>query len=234
MPKFTNKTRDIIIENASLEWKDINPDRDDDGMHYTAVSNILKVISPLFLNDIKKEVEEAIGNEKKLKKILNHIYNLKIFDPACGSGNFLITAYKQLCFIEIEIFEYLKEIDPDFLRMSISGISLNQFYGLEKSHFASETTKLSLWLAEHQMNLKYFELFGEIKPSLPIENLSHIKCANAINVDWYEFCKFEKKTSFIYLIGNPPFKGYRERNIDQQNDIKTIFGSSSKADVSFG
>lgn len=244
LPKFTNKTRDIIIENALLEWRDINPDilgsmlqavidpedRDDDGMHYTAVSNILKVISPLFLNDIKKEVEEAIGNEKKLKKILNHIYNLKIFDPACGSGNFLITTYKQLCFIEIEIFEYLKEIDPDFLRMSISGISLNQFYGLEKSHFASETTKLSLWLAEHQMNLKYFELFGEIKPSLPIENLSHIKCANAINVDWYEFCKFEKKTSFIYLIGNPPFKGYRERNIDQQNDIKTIFGSSSKAD----
>jgi hypothetical protein len=244
LPKFTNKTREIIIKNASLEWKNINPDilgsmlqavisteeRDDDGMHYTSVSNILKVIAPLFLDKLQEDIKIASEDEKRLKKILFFIYNLKVFDPACGSGNFLIITYKQLCLLEIKIFEYLREINPDYLRMATSGISLNQFYGIEKSHFASETTKLSLWLAEHQMNLKFCELFGEIKPSLPIENLSHIKCANAINVDWYEFCKFEKQTSFIYLIGNPPFKGYRERNIDQQNDIKTIFGSSSKAD----
>jgi len=237
LPKFTNKTRDIIIRNASLEWKNINPDilgsmlqavinpeeRDDDGMHYTSVSNILKVIGPLFINNLKKQAEDSEEDEKKLKKILNYIYNLKIFDPACGSGNFLITTYKQLCFLEIKIFTYLKEINPDYLRMSISGISLNQFYGIEKSHFASETTKLSLWLAEHQMNLKFFELFGEIKPSLPIENLSYIKCANAIDVDWNKFCEFEKKTSFIYLVGNPPFKGSRRQNLSQKSDInKTL------------
>ena len=236
LPKFTNKTRDIIIKNASLEWKNINPDilgsmlqavinteeRDDDGMHYTSVSNILKVIAPLFLNKLKEDIKTASRDEKRLKKILLFIYNLKVFDPACGSGNFLIITYKQLCLLEIKIFEYLREINPDYLRMATSGISLNQFYGIEKSHFASETTKLSLWLAEHQMNLKFCELFGKIKPSLPIENLSNIVCGNSMDIDWNTFCKFEEKTSYIYIIGNPPFKGSRKQNFNQKQDIQKI------------
>ena len=140
-------------------------ERDEDEMYYTSVTNILKVINPLFLDSLKQELEDAGNSENKLKKILRYIYNLKVFDPACGSGNFLVIAYKQLCNIEIKIFEKLKEINPDNWELSMSGISLNQFYGIEKSHYATETTKLSLWLAEHRMNLLFKNVFGTIKPS---------------------------------------------------------------------
>ena len=125
MPKFTKKTRDMILENATLDWQNINPDilgsmlqevvspdeRDQEEMHYTSVPNIFKILDPLFLNDLKKRIASAIY-EEKLKKILKYIYNLKLFDPACGSGNFLIVSYKQLCLIEMEIIKKLKEINP--------------------------------------------------------------------------------------------------------------------------
>ena len=227
----------MIIDGATLDWHMINPDilgsmlqavvspeeRDEDEMHYTSVPNILKVIKPLFLNYIENKIEIAGNDENKIKKILKYIYNIKIFDPACGSGNFLIIAYKQLCLLEIKIFEKLKNINPDNWRMSVSGISLNQFYGIEKSHFATETSKLSLWLAEHQMNLLFKKVFGNIKPSLPLKETGVITCQNAINIDWNNFCKFEKKTSYIYLISNPPFKGSRKQSSDQKNDIyKTL------------
>ena len=244
LPKFSKKTREIIINNALMDWQSINPDilgsmlqsvvspeeREEDEMHYTSVPNILNVIGPLFLDDLQDQIISSKENEDKLKKILNNIYRLKIFDPACGSGNFLIIAYKQLCLLEIQIFQYLRELNPQYLVLSTSGISLNQFYGIEKSHFASETSKLSLWLAEHQMKLQFQNLFGEIKPSLPIKNLSNIICENSIDVDWVKFCELTKNTNFIYLIGNPPFKGFGSRSADQQNDMVKIFGSSTKAD----
>jgi len=244
LPNFTKTTRKMIINGASLDWHMINPDilgsmlqavvspeeRDEDEMHYTSVSNILKVIGPLFLDDLKEKINLADNDEKKLKNILRFIYNIKVFDPACGSGNFLIISYKQLCLLEISIFEKLLEQNPDDWRMSVSGISLNQFYGIEKSNYASETTKLSLWLAEHQMNLKFKEIFGSIKPSLPLQETGKILSANSIEIDWENFCKREKKTSFIYLVGNPPFKGFSTRTDSQQKDIINIFGHSSKAD----
>lgn len=237
LPNFSKATRKMIIDGATLDWHMINPDilgsmlqavvspeeRDEDEMHYTSVPNILKVIKPLFLNYIENKIEIAGNDENKIKKILKYIYSIKIFDPACGSGNFLIIAYKQLCLLEIKIFEKLKNINPDNWRMSVSGISLNQFYGIEKSHFATETSKLSLWLAEHQMNLLFKKVFGNIKPSLPLKETGVITCQNAINIDWNNFCKFEKKTSYIYLISNPPFKGSRKQSSDQKNDIyKTL------------
>lgn len=237
LPNFSKTTRQMIIDGASLDWHMINPDilgsmlqavvspeeRDEDEMHYTSVPNILKVIKPLFLDNIEEKIVLAGSDENKIKKILKYIYGLKIFDPACGSGNFLIIAYKQLCLLEIKIFEKLKDINPDNWRMSVSGISLNQFYGIEKSHFATETSKLSLWLAEHQMNLLFKSVFGSIKPSLPLQETGIIKCQNAIDINWNNFCKFERKTSFIYLISNPPFKGSRKQNSDQKKDIhKTL------------
>ena len=237
LPDFTKTTRQMIVEGASLDWAMINPDilgsmlqavvspeeRGEDEMHYTSVSNILKVLNPLFLEDIKRQCDEAGNDEKKLKKILRFIYNLKIFDPACGSGNFLVITYKQLSLIEIKIFEILKEINSEDWNLSISGISLNQFYGIEKSHYATETTKLSLWLAEHQMNLLFKKVFGEIKPSLPLTETGTIICGNSIDINWSNFCRLEKNTSFIYLIGNPPFKGSRRQNLKQKEDIYKIF-----------
>lgn len=233
LPEFSKITRQMITDGASLDWHLINPDilgsmlqavvspdeRDEDEMHYTSVPNILKVIKPLFLDDIERKIELAGNDEFKIKKILKYIYNIKVFDPACGSGNFLIIAYKQLCLLEIKIFEKLLEVNPNDWRMSVSGISLNQFYGIEKSHYATETTKLSLWLAEHQMNLLFKNIFGVIKPSLPLSETGVIICENSISIDWQDFCKFEKNTSFIYIFGNPPFKGSRKQNLLQKKDV---------------
>ena len=207
LPNFTRKTREMIVSSASLDWHIINPDilgsmlqavvspeeRDDEEMHYTSVPNILNVIGPLFLDILENRIEEAENDEKNLKKILRYIYNIKIFDPACGSGNFLIITYKQLCRLEIRIFRLLLKLSPDEWKMSVSGISLNQFYGIEKSHYAAETAKLSLWLAEHQMNLEFKEVFGISKPSLPISELGNIVCENSITFDWIKFCSMDKK-----------------------------------------
>ena len=245
LPNFTKKTRELIVDNASLDWHIINPDilgsmlqsvvspeeRDEEEMHYTSVPNILNVIGPLFLDELEAKIEEASDDEKSLKKILRYIYNIKIFDPACGSGNFLIITYKQLCRLEINIFRYLLKLNPDGWKMSVSGISLNQFYGIEKSHYAAETAKLSLWLAEHQMNLDFKEVFGISKPSLPIGELGNIICENSINLNWEKFCELENKTEEIFLIGNPPFKGYRARNQQQKEDVSYYLQKkSSKVD----
>ncbi|VAW48407.1 FIG045374: Type II restriction enzyme, methylase subunit YeeA, partial [hydrothermal vent metagenome] len=123
-PKLNAKARKLIIESGTLNWKEINPDifgsmmqavvhsdqRSSLGMHYTSVANIMKVIAPLFLNDLKEQLESAGDNENKLTKLLNRLYHLRLFDPACGSGNFLIIAYKELCKLEIEIFKALQQI----------------------------------------------------------------------------------------------------------------------------
>ena len=244
LPKFTHKSREMIINNASLDWQSINPDilgsmlqevvspqdRDEHEMHYTSVPNILKVLDPLLLSKLKKKVDEANDDENKLKKILKYIYNLKIFDPACGSGNFLIVAYKQLCLVELEIIKKLKEINPDNWRLAMPGIKLSQFYGIEKSHFASETAKLSLWLAEHQMNLYQQEVFEKINPSLPIQDNKNIVCKNSITFDWKKFFVNEDSNISIYILGNPPFKSYSKRTKEQKEDVETYFGKNSKID----
>ena len=244
IPKFSKKTRDMIIKAASLDWQTINPDilgsmlqsvvspeeRDDDEMHYTSVANILKIIFPLFLEEIYEKIQEANKDEKKLKNILKYIYNIKIFDPACGSGNFLIIAYKELCKAEIAIFKILKEISPLNWELSMPGIKLSNFYGIEKSHYATQTARLSLWLAQHQMNLKFKEVFGDIKSILPLIEAGNFICNNSIDIDWVDFCKANPDTKYIYIIGNPPFKGYTERNQDQKRDVFKILNRTSKLD----
>ena len=164
VPRFNRPSRKIIIECGGLNWKAINPDifgsmmqavvhhddRGNMGMHYTSVVNIMKVIEPLFLTNLYEALEKAEGNEGKLEKLLDRIYHLRIFDPACGSGNFLIITYKELCKLEIKIYEQLQQLNPKKWDMEIarSGIRLIQFYGIELDDFAHETAKLSLWLAE--------------------------------------------------------------------------------------
>lgn len=244
LPIFNKKSREMILNNGSLDWQNINPDilgsmlqevvskeeREEGEMHYTSVPNILKILDPLILNKLKKRIEEANDDENKLKNLLKYIYNLKILDPACGSGNFLIVAYKQLCLIEIEIIKKLKEINPNNWLLAMPGVKLSQFYGIEKSHFATETAKLSLWLAEHQMNFFYQDVFEKIKPSLPIENNVNIVCANAISYDWKSFFKKEKKDCLIFIIGNPPFKSFANRTEEQKNDVINYLGKKSKID----
>lgn len=234
VPKFTAKSRKIIIECGALNWKEINPDifgsmiqavihndqRGSMGMHYTSVVNIMKVIEPLFLNDLYAELEQAGNNKKKLTKLLDRLYHLRIFDPACGSGNFLIIAYKELCKLEIKVFKRLYDNQLSF--RFTSKINLSQFYGIELDDFAHETAKLSLWLAEHQMNLAFKEVFGKARPTLPLQDGGHIVCGNATRLDWEEVCPKDEGYE-IYILGNPPYLGFSMQNKDQKNDMKYVF-----------
>ena len=181
-PKFSKRSRQVIIDIGLLDWSEINPDifgsmmqsvvsqkqRESTGMHYTSVANIMKLIQPPFLNELNEEFEKARGSEQKLNKLLHRLSNIKIFDPACGSGNFLIIAYKELRKLEIEIIKELGQISI------YSSITLENFYGIEIDDFAHEIAILSLWLAKHQMNIEFHEKFRISKPSLPLSETGKI------------------------------------------------------------
>jgi len=242
IPKFNKEARSILEESGDLDWSHINPDifgsmiqavvnpdqRGNLGMHYTSVPNIMKVIKPLFLDELYEELEKAKGNAKKLRQLLNRISRLKLFDPACGSGNFLIIAYKELRKLEIEIWQELLDLEQQ-QSFIYSGIQLTQFYGIEIDDFAHEIAKLSLWLAEHQMN-KYFESQleqGKSNPILPLKASGKITCANATRIGWESVCP-KAKDDEIYLLGNPPYLGFRNWNSEQKGDMKLIFQNLGK------
>ena len=229
IPKFSRKSRTAIIESGELDWSAINPDifgsmiqavitpehRGGLGMHYTSVPNIMKVIEPLFLNDFYEEFESSKGNSKRLRQLLNRIWNTKYFDPACGSGNFLIITYKELRKLEMKIFKELNE-------MALSNISLNQFYGIELDDFAHEVAILSLWLAEHQMNQVFFKEFGRSKPALPLTSAGKIFHGNACRLEWEIICP-KSEDDEIYIMGNPPFLGFLLQNKLQKQDMEVVF-----------
>jgi len=203
----------------------------------------MKVIEPLFLNDLYEAFEKAKGNPKKLNELLLRLSKLKIFDPACGSGNFLIIAYKELRRLEIKIIQHLqllKQTASDFWAKSeqlsfipksqlnlaasfqvelFSRIQLNQFYGIELDDFAHEIAQLSLWLAEHQMNVVFKKEFGQTNPTLPLKEAGKIVHGNACQIDWATVCP-KKKDDEIYILGNPPYLGYARQNEDQKRTLK--------------
>ncbi|HRF57307.1 MAG TPA: N-6 DNA methylase, partial [Campylobacterales bacterium] len=192
IPKFTAKSRAVMIDIGSLNWSQINPDifgsmiqavvtpehRGGMGMHYTSVPNIMKVIEPLFLDELYDELKKSFDNKTKLQHLLNRLANIKIFDPACGSGNFLIIAYKKLRELETSIIKRIDELSKE-RSFAFSSIKLTQFYGIELDDFAHEVAMLSLWLAEHQMNLEFYKAFGRTTPSLPLQEGGNIVCGNA-------------------------------------------------------
>ena len=263
IPKLNAKVRKLMIDCGNQDWKEINPDifgsmfqavsvaevRSGLGQHYTSVPNIMKVIEPLFLNDLREEYEKA-DNEKKLRKLLDRIYNLKIFDPACGSGNFLIIAYKQLRLLEMDVIKKICDVTGQGALM-LSNIQLSQFYGIEIDDFACEIATLSLWLAEHQMNRKFKELFGDCKPALPLSKSGNIVCGNATRLDWEKVCpkgikgfthkEMEQMTlvelekykqlelqgseNEIYILGNPPYLGARLQSDTQKMDMYHVFNN---------
>jgi type II restriction/modification system DNA methylase subunit YeeA len=234
-PKFTATVRKLITECGGLDWSEINPDifgsmmqavvdsekRGGLGMHYTSVPNIMKVIEPLFLDELYKELEKSTDNINKLESLLKRISSIKIFDPACGSGNFLIIAYKELRSLEMEIIQHIQAIKGAQLKL-LSNIKLSQFYGIEIDDFACETAKLSLWLAEHQMNKKFTEVFGIPKAMLPLQDSGKIVCANATRIDWETVCP-KKENEEIYVLGNPPYLGSAVQNTEQKTDMAFVF-----------
>ncbi|MEY5041722.1 MAG: hypothetical protein RLZZ414_1270 [Bacteroidota bacterium] len=243
-PKFTAKARKTLIELGELQWRDINPDifgsmiqavvipeyRSDLGMHYTSVENILKLIKPLFLDELYEAYENAT-TIKQLRELIFRISKIKFFDPACGSGNFLIITYKEIRFLEILILEKIIELEGTVATIKWTAIELSQFYGIEIDDFAHEMAILSLWLAEHQMN-KIFEErlfdYGKSKPILPLKEAGKITQGNATRVDWKMVCPISDKDE-VYVIGNPPYLGSRNQDKDQKEDMSFVFRKDYKA-----
>ena len=263
IPKMGQKARRIIIECGELDWKDINPDifgsmiqavvnpeeRANQGMHYTSVPNIMKVINPLFLDELRGEYNKlnefyeqrkqmlqvgALSQKqyyddlktviKKGNALLKRMSQMKFFDPACGSGNFLIITYKCLRFLEMNILALQQKCTPqgEILFVDNSVISLSQFYGIELLDFPHEVAMLSLWLAEHQMNTKLNENFGVNTKALPLKNITQIVCGNACRLDWNTVCPHTPEEE-VFIFGNPPYLGTRKQTVENKGDMAIVF-----------
>lgn len=256
---------------ANSNWGEINPDifgtifqgvvdastRDERGMDYTSVPNIMKVIKPLFLDELNQKYEEIIESDilpktkiARLYDLWNRISKIKIFDPACGSGNFLIITYKKLRELENNIIHSINEYSISGIGVKLtSQIKLENFYGIEIDDFAHELAVLSLYIAAHQMNVEFEKEFGKKLSIIPLKDNPKIVCANAARIDWQEVCPnlpskqqtdsqqfnmfgFEEKKEEpndtewdeIYLIGNPPYKGSRKQSEQQKQDMKEVAG----------
>lgn len=238
VPRFTKQARDELIASGTLIWRDINPDifgsmfqaivtpgkRSDLGQHYTSVPNILKTIEPLFLDDLKTELNEAQDSERRLMRLLDRITDIKVFDPACGSGNFLVIAYKELRKLEHAILERLAELSSSHqVLWADSKISIENFYGIEIDDFAVEVAILSLWIAKHQMNREFREKFRVEIPLIPLKETGQIKAGNATRVDWNDVCPNDGESE-IYLIGNPPYVGSSMQTKEQKSEFSAVFG----------
>lgn len=231
--KFTEHSRKLIIDaGEKLEWDQINPDilgsmiqavasedsRSHLGMHYTSVPNIMKVIKPLFLDDLRQAFEDAKGHEDKLNRLYDRIGKIKFMDPACGSGNFLIITYKELRQLEIDILKELNRMG--IATMYVPSVTLDQFYGIEIDDFACDVTRLSLWIAEHQMNKQlHKEIADAIRPTLPLQHAGAIVCGNALRIDWNEVLPHQEDDE-VYLFGNPPYEGAKKKNSSQKEDLR--------------
>ena len=238
VPTFTKTARDRLIELGTLNWSEINPDifgsmfqaivspgkRSDLGQHYTSVPNILKTIEPLFLDAIRDQLDAGFGSVKKLEALLERISVIKVFDPACGSGNFLVIAYKELRKVEHAILERLAELDQKHqVLFAESKINIENFYGIEIDDFAVEVAILSLWIAKHQMNTEFKEKFNVSIPLIPLKETGQIQAGNATRVDWNTVCRNDGGE--IYLIGNPPYKGGKSQGKEMKADYPFVFGT---------
>ena len=271
IPKMGARARRIILECGELDWKNINPDifgsmiqavvnpeeRATQGMHYTSVPNIMKVINPLFLDELREEYNTFLQKYQQLKnqldlseitnaqyhkscktlkdncnKLLLRISKMKFFDPACGSGNFLIITYKALRFLEIDILKIIRNCtgQDELNFINNSCITLKQFYGIELLDFPHEVAMLSLWLAEHQMNRKLNEEFQVNIDALPLHNISQIVCGNACRIDWNTVCPHTSEEE-VFVFGNPPYLGSKLQSDEQKRDIVAVFQNAKNCKI---
>lgn len=254
IPRLSRRARRLILNCGDYNWREINPDifgsmiqavvtpeqRAGLGMHYTSVPNIEKVIRPLFLDSLNEEFEAACAEARekmaqkisyelatqRLKSLLDRLSKIKFFDPACGSGNFLIISYKRLRELEIRIWEALRDIAPVAV-IPFPTITLTQFYGIELDEYACDTATLSLWLAEHQMNVLFRDAFGVQPETLPLKPSGHIVCGNACRLDWDAVCPHTSSDE-VYIMGNPPYLGSSLQDSEQKEDMKIAIGDICK------
>ena len=260
-PKFTKIARSYLLHVGNLDWKKINPDifgsmiqavADEDergalGMHYTSVPNILKVLNPLFLDDLRAQLDEAGDNARKLLNLRKRISRIRVFDPACGSGNFLVIAYKHLREIEYEINKRRGELDR------LTEIPLTNFRGIELRDFSAEIARLALIIAEYQCNVLYQGQKLALAEFLPLDAQNWITQGNALTINWLSICPptgtsvklyeddlfstikhqaeidFENEGGETYICGNPPYLGSTWQSKEQKKDLESIFKGLTKS-----
>ena len=261
VPRFTKIARSYLLHIGSLDWTKINPDifgsmiqavADDEergalGMHYTSVPNILKVLNPLFLDDLTAQLEAAGDSKKKLANLRKRISKIRVFDPACGSGNFLVIAYKEMRAIEAKINAYCGEPDRR------TDIPLTNFRGIELRDFPAEIARLALIIAEYQCDVTYRGHKDALAAFLPLDAENWITQGNALRLDWLSICpptskavKFRSDDLFMspleqaqmdfkneggetYICGNPPYLGSKWQSSEQKEDLKAIFDGRVKS-----
>lgn len=259
VPRFSRIARSYLLHIGSLDWKKINPDifgsmiqavaEDEErgalGMHYTSVPNILKVLNPLFLDDLREKLAEAGNNPRKLLNLRNRMARIRVFDPACGSGNFLVIAYKAMREIEAAINNRRHESGRK------SDIPLTNFRGIELRDFPAEIARLALIIAEFQCDVLYRGQKEALQDFLPLDAENWITCGNALRIDWLSICPptgtsvklvgddlfqtpldqaqidFENEGGETYICGNPPFTGTRKQTDEQKDDLKAVFSAST-------
>ena len=255
VPRFSRIARAYLLKVGELPWQKINPDifgsmiqavADDEergalGMHYTSVPNILKVLNPLFLDELREKLEEAGDNARKLLNLRQRIARIRVFDPACGSGNFLVIAYKQMREIEAEINRRRGEIERK------TDIPLTNYRGIEIRHFSTEIARLALIIAEYQCDVLYRGQQLALAEFLPLEAANWITCGNALRLDWLSLCPptgtgvknraedlfatpldqaeidFANEGGETYICGNPPYKGTKNQTDEQKSDLLFVF-----------
>lgn len=229
MPALDGRCRKLLLDCAGLNWKLINPDifgsmlqavvdvdkRGELGMHYTSPANIMKVLEPILLDPIKAELERAGANKTRLRDFLDRLARIRVFDPACGSGNFLILAYKEMRALEMEAMRRLAT-------PRLSGIALEQFFGIEIDDFACQAARLGLWIAQYQCDLQLELNLGQRTDFLPLQKAGVIVTGNAAKVDWLEVCPLDEGAETV-VVGNPQFKGSKHQTKAQRADMKTVF-----------
>lgn len=254
VPRFSRIARSYLMHIGGLKWTQINPDifgsmiqavADDEergalGMHYTSRPNILKVLNPLFLDSLREQLEEAGENGRKLLNLRNRMARIRVFDPACGSGNFLVIAYKEMREIEAEINRRRGEVGRE------SDIPLTNFRGIELRDFPAEIARLALIIAEFQCDTQYRGQKLALAEFLPLNAQNWITCGNALRLDWLSICPptgtgvklagddlfhtpldqaqidFENEGGETYICGNPPYRGSSWQTKEQKDDIKSV------------
>ena len=242
---FDREMRDMLLECCALDWGRISPAifgalfqsvmdqklRRNLGAHYTTEKNILKLIRPLFLDDLRAEFERVKGQAQKLREFHGKLASLKFLDPACGCGNFLVIAYRELRLLELDILRVIyknaKALSLDVGTFNIL-CDVDQFFGIEIEEFPAQIAQTAMWLMDHQMNMQVSVEFGSYFVRLPLKKSATILHANALQTDWRDVVK---PSELSYILGNPPFGGKKEQSQAQKEDMAMVFADVPGAGV---
>lgn len=252
-PYFDFDLRTTLLKCTEIDWSSISPaifgsmfqsvlergatdsvhrkeSRRELGAHYTSERNILKVIQPLFLDSLRNEYEQAKGSKARLTDLYDKLPTLKFFDPACGCGNFLVIAYKELRRIENDVInELFFKGERGLLDIAtLCRVNVGQFYGIEIDEAATHIARVAMYITDHQLNLESANKFGQTRATVPLVSTPHIQCDNALRIDWNDVIKAEECS---YVFGNPPFIGYKHQTLLQKQDLEIVYGVGNSAGV---